>query len=172
MAIWHVAPLRFVSAFRALGVCEHSWLRYRNFECSNLIGRNQFIPLRHTMLAKLIRVRRIEQPPGDECSNWYMLRWERERAVWLFVSEAVNLASLTAAHGYFFPIDAHNLSVSNDGTFYRFQVRLHLLLLLTTLNIPPLTSLPPAFISIYCNLLLLAWDVLSTSVLISMKKCD
>ena len=27
--------------------------RHRNFECSNLIGRNQFIPLRHTMLAKL-----------------------------------------------------------------------------------------------------------------------
>ena len=26
MAIWHVAPLRFAPAFRALGVCEHSWL--------------------------------------------------------------------------------------------------------------------------------------------------
>ena len=25
--------------------------RYLNFGCSNLIGRNQFIPLRHTMLA-------------------------------------------------------------------------------------------------------------------------
>ena len=23
MAIWHVAPLRFAPAFRALGVCEH-----------------------------------------------------------------------------------------------------------------------------------------------------
>ena len=34
--------------------------RYRNFGCSNLIGRNQFIPLRHSMLANLIRVRRIE----------------------------------------------------------------------------------------------------------------
>ena len=55
--------LRFAPAFRALGVCEHTWLRYRNFECSNLIGRNQFIPLRHIMLAKLIRVRRIEQSP-------------------------------------------------------------------------------------------------------------
>ena len=28
MAIWHVAPLRFAPAFRALGVCEHIWLRY------------------------------------------------------------------------------------------------------------------------------------------------
>ena len=25
MAIWHVAPLRFAPAFRALGVCEHIW---------------------------------------------------------------------------------------------------------------------------------------------------
>ena len=69
MAIWYVAPLRFAPAFRALGVCEHIWLRYRNFECSNLIGRNQFIPLRHIMVAKLIRVRRIE------CStNWTVPR--------------------------------------------------------------------------------------------------
>ena len=29
---------------------------YRNFECSKLIGRNQFIPLRHTMIAKLLMV--------------------------------------------------------------------------------------------------------------------
>ena len=32
MAKWHVAPLRFAPAFRALGVCEHIWLRYKNFE--------------------------------------------------------------------------------------------------------------------------------------------
>ena len=25
MAAWHVAPLRFAPAFRALGVCEHIW---------------------------------------------------------------------------------------------------------------------------------------------------
>ena len=37
----------------------------RNFECSNVIDRNQFIPLRHTMLVKLIRVRRIEQSPSS-----------------------------------------------------------------------------------------------------------
>ena len=30
MAKWHVAPLRFAPAFRALAVCEHSWLRYDN----------------------------------------------------------------------------------------------------------------------------------------------
>jgi hypothetical protein len=32
-----------------------------------------------------------------------------------------------AAHGYFFPIDDHMLTVKNDNTFYRFQVRLHLM---------------------------------------------
>ena len=25
MAKWHVAPLRFAPAFKALGVCEHIW---------------------------------------------------------------------------------------------------------------------------------------------------
>ncbi|XP_019765423.2 regulator of G-protein signaling 7 isoform X1 [Dendroctonus ponderosae] len=35
--------------------------------------------------------------------------------------EALHLAHLIAAHGYFFPIDDHMLTVRNDGTFYRFQ---------------------------------------------------
>ncbi|XP_071454864.1 regulator of G-protein signaling 7 [Hetaerina americana] len=35
--------------------------------------------------------------------------------------EAQHLAHLMAAHGYFFPIDDHLLTVKNDGTFYRFQ---------------------------------------------------
>ena len=34
MAKWHVAPLRFAPAFRALGVCEHISLRYKNFDPS------------------------------------------------------------------------------------------------------------------------------------------
>ena len=34
MAIWHVAPLRFAPAFRELGVCEHIWPRYKNFDPS------------------------------------------------------------------------------------------------------------------------------------------
>ncbi|XP_066999200.1 regulator of G-protein signaling 7 [Anabrus simplex] len=36
-------------------------------------------------------------------------------------AEALHLANLMAAHGYFFPIDDHMLSVKNDNTFYRFQ---------------------------------------------------
>ncbi|XP_050314334.1 regulator of G-protein signaling 7 [Anthonomus grandis grandis] len=35
--------------------------------------------------------------------------------------EALHFAHLIAAHGYFFPIEDHMLTVRNDGTFYRFQ---------------------------------------------------
>lgn len=35
--------------------------------------------------------------------------------------EALHLSHLMAAHGYFFPIDDHMLTVKNDNTFYRFQ---------------------------------------------------
>lgn len=52
---------------------------------------------------------------GADLTHWLIKGYEIDE------SEAVNLASLTAAHGYFFPIDAHNLTVTNDGTFYRFQ---------------------------------------------------
>ena len=34
MAIQHVAPFRFAPAFRALGVFEHIWLRYKIFDPS------------------------------------------------------------------------------------------------------------------------------------------
>ena len=37
--------------------------------------------------------------------------------------EALHLAHLMAAHGYLFPIDDHILTVKNDNTYYRFQVR-------------------------------------------------
>lgn len=36
-------------------------------------------------------------------------------------NEALHLAHLMAAHGYFFPIDDHMLTVKSDNTFYRFQ---------------------------------------------------
>ncbi|CAL4065975.1 unnamed protein product, partial [Meganyctiphanes norvegica] len=36
-------------------------------------------------------------------------------------TEALHLCHLMAAHGYFFPIDDHVLTVKNDSTFYRFQ---------------------------------------------------
>lgn len=40
----------------------------------------------------------------------------------LITVEALHLANLMAAHGYFFPIDDHILTVKNDNTYYRFQV--------------------------------------------------
>lgn len=36
------------------------------------------------------------------------------------VTEALHLAHLISSHGYLFPIDDHNLTVKNDGTFYRY----------------------------------------------------
>ncbi|KAF5289565.1 hypothetical protein FQA39_LY15012 [Lamprigera yunnana] len=36
-------------------------------------------------------------------------------------ADALHLAHLMAAHGYFFPIDDHVLTLKNDNTFYRFQ---------------------------------------------------
>ncbi|XP_009857681.2 regulator of G-protein signaling 7 [Ciona intestinalis] len=37
------------------------------------------------------------------------------------LDEAIHLGSLIAAHGYFFPIDDHVITLKNDGSFYRFQ---------------------------------------------------
>ncbi|CAG0913433.1 unnamed protein product [Notodromas monacha] len=36
-------------------------------------------------------------------------------------ADCLQLACLIAAHGYFFPIDDHVLTVKGDGTYYRFQ---------------------------------------------------
>lgn len=38
--------------------------------------------------------------------------------------EALHLGQLLASHGYIFPIDDHSLTMKNDNTLYRFQVRL------------------------------------------------
>ena len=39
--------------------------------------------------------------------------------------EAIHLANLLCQHGYFFPVgDNRNLSVKDDSSLYRFQVRL------------------------------------------------
>ena len=59
--------------------------------------------------------------------TYYLLKnevCETYSNVWvLFVAEALHLAHLIAAHGYLFPIDDHILTVKNDNTYYRFQVR-------------------------------------------------
>ncbi|XP_052872399.1 regulator of G-protein signaling 7-like isoform X1 [Anopheles cruzii] len=53
---------------------------------------------------------------GADLISWIMKNLSIED-----VNEALHLAHLLASHGYLFPIDDHQLTVRNDGTFYRFQ---------------------------------------------------
>lgn len=53
---------------------------------------------------------------GSDLIMWMMKNLDIEDQ-----TEALHLAHLMAAHGYFFPIDDHMLTVKNDNTFYRFQ---------------------------------------------------
>uniref|UniRef100_H2LKU1 Regulator of G protein signaling 7 n=1 Tax=Oryzias latipes TaxID=8090 RepID=H2LKU1_ORYLA len=53
---------------------------------------------------------------GSEIVQWLIKNLEIEDPV-----EALHLGTLMAAHGYFFPISDHVLTLKDDGTFYRFQ---------------------------------------------------
>uniref|UniRef100_A0A668RR47 Regulator of G protein signaling 7b n=1 Tax=Oreochromis aureus TaxID=47969 RepID=A0A668RR47_OREAU len=53
---------------------------------------------------------------GSEIVQWMMKNLDIEDQV-----EALHLGTLMAAHGYFFPISDHVLTLKDDGTFYRFQ---------------------------------------------------
>ncbi|XP_042895514.1 regulator of G-protein signaling 7-like [Parasteatoda tepidariorum] len=53
---------------------------------------------------------------GSDLITWMMRYLEIDDQV-----EALHLAHQMSAHGYFFPIDDHLLTVKADGTFYRFQ---------------------------------------------------
>ncbi|KAJ8247992.1 hypothetical protein GJAV_G00236940 [Gymnothorax javanicus] len=53
---------------------------------------------------------------GSDIVQWLMKSLGIEDQV-----EALHLGSLMAAHGYFFPISDHVLTLKDDGTFYRFQ---------------------------------------------------
>ncbi|XP_067681095.1 regulator of G-protein signaling 7-like isoform X2 [Haliotis asinina] len=53
---------------------------------------------------------------GQDLVSWMMRNLDVEDQV-----EALHLAHLMSAHGYFFPIDDHVLSVKSDNTYYRFQ---------------------------------------------------
>ncbi|XP_067138264.1 regulator of G-protein signaling 7-like isoform X1 [Centruroides vittatus] len=57
---------------------------------------------------------------GSDLIAWMMRNLDVEDQI-SFSAEALHLAHLIAAHGYFFPIDDHILTVKADGTFYRFQ---------------------------------------------------
>uniref|UniRef100_A0AAX7VK14 Regulator of G protein signaling 7 n=1 Tax=Astatotilapia calliptera TaxID=8154 RepID=A0AAX7VK14_ASTCA len=53
---------------------------------------------------------------GSDIVQWMMKNLDIEDQV-----EALHLGTLMAAHGYFFPISDHVLTLKDDGTFYRFQ---------------------------------------------------
>uniref|UniRef100_A0A8C7ZQM5 Regulator of G protein signaling 7a n=1 Tax=Oryzias sinensis TaxID=183150 RepID=A0A8C7ZQM5_9TELE len=53
---------------------------------------------------------------GSEIVQWLIKNLDIEDPV-----EALHLGTLMAAHGYFFPISDHVLTLKDDGTFYRFQ---------------------------------------------------
>lgn len=52
---------------------------------------------------------------GEEMVTWLINNLE------ISDQEAIHLGSLIAAHGYFFPIDDHVITLKNDGSFNRFQ---------------------------------------------------
>uniref|UniRef100_A0A8B9GQN4 Regulator of G protein signaling 7b n=1 Tax=Astyanax mexicanus TaxID=7994 RepID=A0A8B9GQN4_ASTMX len=56
-------------------------------------------------------------PAGSDIVQWMMKNLSIDDQV-----EALHLGTLMAAHGYFFPIADHVLTLKDDGTFYRFQV--------------------------------------------------
>uniref|UniRef100_A0A8C1KA25 Regulator of G protein signaling 7b n=1 Tax=Cyprinus carpio TaxID=7962 RepID=A0A8C1KA25_CYPCA len=53
---------------------------------------------------------------GSDIVQWMQKNLNIEDQV-----EALHLGTLMAAHGYFFPISDHVLTLKEDGTFYRFQ---------------------------------------------------
>lgn len=55
---------------------------------------------------------------GTDLIQWMLKKLDVEDTL-----EALHFAHLISSHGYIFPIDDHILTVKNDGTFFRFQVR-------------------------------------------------
>ncbi|XP_046452912.1 regulator of G-protein signaling 7-like isoform X1 [Daphnia pulex] len=54
---------------------------------------------------------------GTDLTNWMIKNLDVSDQA----AEALHLAHLMSAHGYFFPVEDHILTVKNDGTLYRFQ---------------------------------------------------
>jgi len=54
-----------------------------------------------------------------------LIQWMHKKLDVEDTCEALHFAHLIASHGYMFPIDDHILTVKNDGTFFRFQVKKH-----------------------------------------------
>ncbi|XP_074076542.1 regulator of G-protein signaling 7 isoform X5 [Macrotis lagotis] len=99
------------------GVADESpnMLVYRKME--DVIARMQDekngIPIR-TVKSFLSKIPSVFS--GSDIVQWLTKNLTIEDPV-----EALHLGTLMAAHGYFFPISDHVLTLKDDGTFYRFQ---------------------------------------------------
>uniref|UniRef100_A0A8C1ZXA0 Regulator of G protein signaling 7b n=1 Tax=Cyprinus carpio TaxID=7962 RepID=A0A8C1ZXA0_CYPCA len=99
------------------GVADESpnMLVYRKME--DIIARMQDekngIPIR-TVKSFLSKIPSVFS--GSDIVQWMQKNLNIEDQV-----EALHLGTLMAAHGYFFPISDHVLTLKEDGTFYRFQ---------------------------------------------------
>ncbi|XP_065256440.1 regulator of G-protein signaling 7 isoform X5 [Emys orbicularis] len=99
------------------GVADESpnMLVYRKME--DVIARMQDekngIPIR-TVKSFLSKIPSVFS--GSDIVQWLTKNLAIEDPV-----EALHLGTLMAAHGYFFPISDHVLTLKDDGTFYRFQ---------------------------------------------------
>ncbi|KAM5238098.1 regulator of G-protein signaling 7 isoform 10-T10 [Ctenodactylus gundi] len=99
------------------GVADESpnMLVYRKME--DVIARMQDekngIPIR-TVKSFLSKIPSVFS--GSDIVQWLIKNLTIEDPV-----EALHLGTLMAAHGYFFPISDHVLTLKDDGTFYRFQ---------------------------------------------------
>ncbi|XP_040307728.1 regulator of G-protein signaling 7 isoform X4 [Herpailurus yagouaroundi] len=98
-----------------LGDESPNMLVYRKME--DVIARMQDekngIPIR-TVKSFLSKIPSVFS--GSDIVQWLIKNLTIEDPV-----EALHLGTLMAAHGYFFPISDHVLTLKDDGTFYRFQ---------------------------------------------------
>uniref|UniRef100_A0A6Q2YCP3 Regulator of G protein signaling 7 n=1 Tax=Esox lucius TaxID=8010 RepID=A0A6Q2YCP3_ESOLU len=87
------------------------------FQMEDVIARMQDekngIPIR-TVKSFLSKIPSVFS--GSDIVQWMIRNLNIEDQV-----EALHLGTLMAAHGYFFPISDHVLTLKDDGTFYRFQ---------------------------------------------------
>uniref|UniRef100_A0A8C6WLY3 Regulator of G protein signaling 7b n=1 Tax=Neogobius melanostomus TaxID=47308 RepID=A0A8C6WLY3_9GOBI len=87
------------------------------FQMEEVIARMQEekngIPIR-TVKSFLTKIPSVFS--GSDIVQWMTKNLDIEDPV-----EALHLGTLMAAHGYFFPISDHVLTLKDDGTFYRFQ---------------------------------------------------
>ncbi|XP_055915047.1 regulator of G-protein signaling 7 [Eupeodes corollae] len=108
------------------GVLNKSSLNKRNEDAPNILVYKKMESIIEKMQAEStgVAVRTVKafmsKVPsvfsGADLVAWILKNFDVEDD-----KEGLHFAHLLASHGYIFPIDDHQLTVKNDGTFYRFQ---------------------------------------------------